>query len=206
MLKFLIPTSQTGRFLLIVSCIISCVVYLGKFLSTDMIWSNALGMAYIPVFCIAGITLLVYLIITIVYCFSPNGHAAPLAFFIVGSIIAFTLPVGPRYEERLFNAHRSDFEQILHLARNGNLSHSQNCEPTRAFETPAEYKSFLGNCVYVDFQPFFSVQFWPRSYMEKIVYVEDKSLINEVMGCYSSYDGYGYQQMDKNWYLCSESP
>jgi hypothetical protein len=204
-LKFLTPSSSSGRLLLTTSIIFSVATYLTKFLIRDTIWSNATGMLCLPVIPIVGTTLIIYLIITIYYCFKPHGHIAPLVVFVFGLIIAIYLPVGSGYEERLFNAHRPDFEQVVLLARSGKMSHSQDCDNEWTFELPIENKNVLGECIYVDYQPFFSVQFLPRSYIEKIVYIEDQTRIKEVMSCDSDNEG-SFQQMDKNWFLCTESP
>jgi hypothetical protein len=47
MLKALIPSTFTGRFLLVISLAIAGGVYGVKLILNDMIFSNALGMLYV---------------------------------------------------------------------------------------------------------------------------------------------------------------
>jgi hypothetical protein len=157
---------------------------------------------FIPVICILALLAFGYFGVTLAYGFMAGGHPIPMVVFIVGEILALSLPLPPQYEIRLFKSHRTEYEQLVTLAQNHQLSHGQWCEVDPEFKTPAEYKKLSGECILVDYEPFFSVQFWPRSYTDQIVYIEDPNQIDDVWGC-NSLDGDEInRQIDLNWFLC----
>jgi hypothetical protein len=147
----------------------------------------------------------VYFGITIVYCFMPGGHPVPLLVFILGSLLAYLVPTPPPYEQRLFASHRMEYEQLVTLAREQQLAHNSSCSIDRTYETPPGYTEFSHDCIKVDYQPFFWVQFEPRIYLESIVFLDDPARIKDVMGCYSKDGSDRYKQLDENWFLCSMS-
>jgi hypothetical protein len=161
---------------------------------------------WLPVVSIIVLPLIAYFIVTIIYAFKTGGHPTPLIVLILGIILAVLLPTPPQYEIRIFNSHRTNYENLVNLAREHRLEHSQRCNIDRSYEPPVEYKQLSADCILVDYQPFFSVQFAPRIYTEQIVYIEDPNRIEDVMGCNIPQDGDYHKQLDKNWYYCSMHP
>jgi hypothetical protein len=209
MLQALIPQSTSGRLLLVVSILASAAVYLFRFALYDLIPSIVAGLLCVTSGCIlpllASLLAVGYFGVTLAYGFKAGGHPMPTIVLIVGVILALSLPLPPPYEIRLFKSHQTEYEQLVTLAQNHQLSHGQWCEVDPEFKTPAEYKKLSGECILVDYEPFFSIRFRPRSYTDQIVYIEDPNQIDDVWGCNSLDDNEHNKPIGLNWFYCLDT-
>jgi hypothetical protein len=200
----LIPRSLPGRILLIGSIVISFSIYSIKLILNE---TNPIPLGFIclPILCVIGILVFSYFLGTIAFIFIPEGHYSPMATLIVGVIIALFFPTPPTYEIRLFKCHRSNFELLVDEARQQKLTHDQKCRLERSYAIPTEFKKLSEKCIYVDYQPYFSVEFRPRTYMQTIIYTENPEQIHDLIGCNPD-AGDLVKPLDKNWFFCSASP
>jgi hypothetical protein len=199
-LKSLIPSSFTGRLLLAVSLAFSAGVYgLRLVLLNDTMGMGELACCL--ALCLVPWPVLGYFLLTATYGLQYGGHAAPMIVLVVGIILALVLPTSPPYDtQRIFQTHRQQYEQLVDLARKGQLEHSAGCTYSSTFAAPKNYVKFSKYCIKVDHEPSFSVQFAPIIYNENIVYIDDPSRIQDVYGCDSSEST--IQQLDSNWFYC----
>jgi hypothetical protein len=166
-----------------------------------------LGLGWIaicfPEFVIFMIALIVIALIAI-RLIRDTGSTVPVAVFLAGLLVAFFLPIPfpsrpPTPEEKLFLAHRSDFEQVVELARYNKLAVGLPDCPAGYF--PSVKYQFLSaaNCMFVDRygDNGLTVQFIPFDFYHPILYVDR---ITE-KPCDEA-DGYVEKKLDDHWYVC----
>jgi hypothetical protein len=199
-LKSFIPSSYSGRLLLVASLVIAGAVYGLRLLATRMADP---AIIFCVLTCLLPLPAVAFFLITVMHGFQAGGHPAPMIVLVLGLLLAIVLPTPPPYtEQRFFTSHRSEYAQLVELARNHNLEHSTRCVYDNLFEAPADYAKLSNDCLDVDYEPFFSVRFAPRSYDQIIVYSADPARIHEVYG-YHHADSL-IEKLDENWFYCSE--
>jgi hypothetical protein len=129
----------------------------------------------------------------------------PAGVFWAGIIVVVLLPLPfpprpPTPEEKLFLAHRSDFEQVVEFARDNKLAVAIPDCPAGYFP-PAEYQFVsAAQCMFVDYgDNGLTVQFAPFDAYHRIVYV---ARVTE-KPCDEAY-GSTEKKLDDHWYVCQE--
>jgi len=198
------PLSFRGRLLVILSLVMALIIYFVRVTLNDVF--PILGDFFcllIPIAFLCLIASIIYLVFTIWFGLHRGGNASPVIVLIAGLIFAVVLPIPPRYEEGLFTRHREEFEKIVELARSSQLEHSSECSIWRSFAVPDGFERLSANCIFVDYEPFLTVEFQPRHYMDKLIFTEGPSEIENKIGC--GPDDYR-EILDENWFLCHMSP
>lgn len=124
-----------------------------------------------------------------------------LSFCVVTIFVSFFIPRPIPEKIHLF-LHRSEYEAVVELARNHQLGHKGDCQ--YAYVLPDEYSNLSyskNNCIFVEYEPAFVVEFEPLFSRRLLVYAETPEAIEEYISCGGS-DGLGYSQIEENWYRC----
>jgi hypothetical protein len=90
-MKLLIPDSLEGRLLLGVSLVAAAVVYGARWFVMSI--PDQSGLVCCPLSCVFPLPAAGYFVITMLYGVKPGGHAAPLIVFVLGVILALSLPL-----------------------------------------------------------------------------------------------------------------
>jgi hypothetical protein len=187
-----------------ISLVVAIIIYFIRVTLNDVIPTPGnLSYLLIPIACLSLIASIIYLVFTIWFALHHGGHASPMIVLVTGVILAVVFPIPPPYEEGLFNRHREEFEHIVELARNSQLEHSSECSIWRSFVVPNGFEKLSADCIFVDYEPFLTVEFQPRNYMDKLVFIEDPSEIEDTIGCGP---GDYRETLDENWFVCHMSP
>jgi len=206
-LKVGLPQDRKGKLLLAFPAIIAVTIYYSRarFYDSSPI-ALGLGLATCwPLFGLLGLGLIALLVWTIKYTFGQNGHPLPLLLLLVSVPFGFYLPVPPTPEEVSFSSYRAEYEEMMELAHNYQLIHSDTCNAQNVFAPPAGYKSLAesNECIFVEPRPALGliVEFRPRDFYHLIVYFQDPTVIEKTYGpCHR--DGKIYKKLDEHWYIC----
>jgi len=160
----------------------------------------------IPCFGVLFILLILCLIGTIYNCFKYK-QLLPIIIFIVCMILAFTLQPMNLPEESIFIKHRTKYELLVEMARNGMLTNSPDCTGSNRFAYPEGYSELVItdeviNCIIIETKPTLVVEFIPRDYYYRIVYIEDKNIIDDKIPTCTCNDGTIIKWLDNNWLIC----
>jgi hypothetical protein len=204
MSNHIFPTDNIGRILLSLSLLFVSYVYLDR-----VVWTNffvgsldtwlTVFFWLSPIFCFAGF--IFHIVLVSLYVFKFRGHLAPGLFLVGGLIFAAVLPVPPTPEEISFSRQRAEYEQIIELARNHQLQHSDDCPAENQFLPPSSYYQWSNECIQVDQQDGIVVEFAPRSLERPILYVEDPTS-DTFPPCWSDLESRVFKQLTENWFIC----
>jgi hypothetical protein len=126
-------------------------------------------------------------------------HPAPIMVYLLGMIIAIVLPLPslpPLPEETHFSTYRTDYEEVVEMARSRQLEHG-NCQG--GYELPSNYQhlSETGCITVYDLQGLV-VEFLPLSeFYTRVIYFEVSA---DAATCRNR--GYLRKRIDEHWYIC----
>lgn len=204
LLKAGMPGDCKGRFLLFLSLFISAGIYWLRVRTVDVLFPFYIlcwvELCFVSLVATVGIWALKYIL-------EQNGHPLSLVFLLSGVILGIFWPLPPRPEEALFSSHKTEYEELVKLAQEARLDHSERCHAPHSFASPPGYELLVkqDTCILVERvgrqTNALVVEFYPRDFYWPIVYLEDPRVIGETYGaCHG--DGRVYKQLDEHWFLC----
>jgi hypothetical protein len=131
--------------------------------------------------------------------YRPHRGASPLSVPLVLVILALglTLPVPPLRERTLFLENRSAYEDLVKLAKAGQLAHEGDCDFDRAFSAPAAYDGLTGaRCIYVDPT---TVAFSPYQWQITLVW---SAVPDPPAASVCRLDARVLDRIDAQWFIC----
>ncbi len=183
--EYFATKSRICYFLILTSLLAAYAIYYLRMAIKDMIYGYTPTLANFAIGLLIPGLLLLVIYCLLIYKFGswPADLFPPLTVLLVGVFVACLLPLPPAYYERLFTSHRADFEEMVNLARNGQLANSRRCQGSTAFEPPAEYSRLIPGCIYVYEDPgyYFAVIFEWGQAQERIVYYSGKIAMRDAM-------------------------
>lgn len=204
MINRIFPADARGRKLLFLSLIFTGYLYLFRVEDTDP-FLGMMGTLFnvffflTPIFWLMGF--IIHLIFVSVYIFKSRGHFSLVLFLVGGLLLAIFLPVPPTLEEISFSWQRTEYEQIVELARNNQLQQGDDCLAKNQFLPPSSYYQWSSNCIYVYHPNGLIVEFAPRSLARPVVFVENPTS-GRFPPCWGAHESRVLKQLSEHWYIC----
>jgi len=205
MSNHIVPTDKTGRTLFFFSLCFAGYLYLARIVLADFFVGTLGTFLSIffwlsPILCVGALAL--HVIFVGVYVFRWHGQLSPVLLLVGGLLAARFLPIPPTPEEFLFSWQRDEYEQIVELARNNQLPHSDDCRAENQFLPRSGYLQWSSNCVEVYYQQDgLIVEFTPRSLERPIVFLETPTS-DRFPPCWSDRESSVLKQLSEHWYIC----
>lgn len=124
-----------------------------------------------------------------------------LVIYIACVILPWSMP-RITLEETFFAEHQSEFEEVVELARQGQIEHGGMCQ--YAYLPPAGYEHLtIDKCIFVEYVPALTVEFTPRVSRRLLVYAETEEALQAYVSCGGS-DGSIGKNIEEHWYICHQ--
>lgn len=202
----ILPPDLAGKLLCALSVVMPIILYLGRAyiddVTAEFIDTNLPAFCFL--FCLIALIGIALLLANIVYLVKSNRHPMPLVLFFIGVACGLLLPVPPTAEETFFTSNRTKYEELVEMARDGQLQNSSECSGNDRFEPPAGYESLVGKneCINVGSQtPRLVVEFQSSHPCRSIIYFQDPSMTKMLDSEPCCADGFVFKQLSEHWYI-----
>jgi hypothetical protein len=203
-----IPRDNRGHFLLIVSFIMASTFYACRLLNENVFFGMGMGGGFfvlllLPFACLFLLFVLHHAVVTLIYKLKQHGNFSPFLLLAIGIPLAMIFPTPPTTSEVNFWMNKAKYEQLVELARRNELPSSPDCG--HVFAPPTGFEQFAKDCILVDTDPTFIVEFTPDGFYRPVVYFEDPTKLRSSFTACNG-DGVIFRRMAHNWYICNRDP